>query len=286
MHKTKRILAFVIAVATCFAFAGCGHSKEIQEMETYIFSYGFGPNEIDQVQELQNTSDFSKWIEQLVPKIRDGQYTRLEISALLSNLNRAEIFDSDILAAAIVYYKADQYSERIKTENIIDVLVELEDNGYHGYSPYDYYNIYADSLTVEQVRSSAAEQLIKCNLGSGYYDNTSNRYERPAGDDGALLRWEYFYTYLGDFSIEEKRTYHYIFGHEISGSTGVPRERRVFYKGEEILLDAKYLENAQEVYLQPGTNAYIIYTKDEKIRTNIGITIPQFTDWVYWVYFN
>ena len=190
------------------------------------------------------------------------------MSAFLSNLERADIHDPRILEQAIVFFGTDKCSERIKTENIVEVLIEMKENGYHGYSPKDYYNIYADSLTAEQVRASAEAQLEKCNLESGYYDNPDVRKEKEPKDNGALLKWEWFYTYMGDFCIEKKITYHYIYGNEIS------KESTVYYKGQECTVGD--LKNAQEVYMQPETNSFITYTKSGKIETNFGVHVPQF----------
>lgn len=174
-----------------------------------------------------------------------------------------------ILEQCIKFFKADTYAQRLKTEDIATVLKDLDEAGFYNHNSKSYYKIFKDSLTPEQVRDAARERLELCNLTNGYYSDPANQPKNKEADDGGLLRWEWSYSYMGDFCLETKRTYHYHLDTEISGADGVPREHQVFYKGDDVALDSDKLRLAEEVYLC-GDGQFIIYTKTGEIYTNFS----------------
>ena len=263
----KKFCLLLLICVLCLNLAACGKSEELQSVEERIFTYAFNREDRDNLEKLNGTQELDEWLEEEAIKIGNGEYTEIQVNAFLCNLDECDVRNKSVLEQCIKYFKADSYAPRLKTEDVVTVLQELDEAGYYNHDSKSYYKIFKDTLTPEQVREAAREQLEACNLDNGYYNDPANQPQNKIADDGALLRWEWSYSYMGDFCVGTMRTFHYTLNTEISGADGVAREYQVYYKGKGTTLDHDKLRDAQEIYLC-GDGMFIIYTKYGEIYTN------------------
>ena len=263
MKKTSLILSVILLFSFLTGCVNSKSSKQISELDKHVFSYDFT---LDYIEDIKDESVLDKWAKKAAKQIENGEHSELEVNALLSNLERAEYHNEEILTQAKNFFKVDSINTLFDNGDVIKALEHLEELEYNRYAKYDYYNIYEGLITSDSIINHARKQLTKCQTESGYYDDEANKKTERAKSDDGLLKNEWNWDYEGDFCFETKFIYNSALNNIINTEF-----KGMYYKDQAISGSedfAKAIQLADEVYIDEDSGKIIAYSKHNGIATN------------------